>query len=364
MKWQRSLNSLIEDAKLDLKSHFRTHINQDRFEQGSNEYNEEAEKWISHTKVIADLTKKMNEQKKDILKNDDVLTEDDIVNCETNTVNNVRSMEVRGTEADIVNCETNTVNNALRSESPTEADIVNCETNTVNNALTSDSPTEADIVNCEVGNTVNNAITSESSTEADIVNCETNTVNNASTMEVITEVDIVNCEVGNTVNNESIREDSFSSNPPQEDTVSLLDRPLKKSRVQETSCSSPDRFITIKRIDGRFSFKTRALLSRERKKRRDESILLLHRLNDSFLIRADFAMKTSGFKVQVFNTFNNRITDGAVTVIGSVVDFKWKILFNELKIYIYTDSTTFYEIYDCYSSQKYYHLNLSISACT
>jgi hypothetical protein len=168
----------------------------------------------------------------------------------------------------------------------------------------------------------------------------------------------------NTVNNESIIEDSFSSHPPQEDTVSLLVRPLKKSRVQETPCSFPDRFITIKQIDGRVSFKTKARKSRERKKRRDDSILLLHRLNDSFLIRSDFAIKTSGFKVQVFNTFNNRITDGAVYVLGSVDDFKWKILFNTAKMYIYTDSTTFYEIYDCYSSQKYYHLNLSISACT
>ena len=330
LKWQRSLNCLIEEADLDLRSHFRTHINHDRFELGSKEYNDEAEKWISHTKRMTVLSKKMNDQMKGI--------------CFFEFTGSMSYDEI------IERCEKYNLELHSRHKSK-------------NNIMNEEVFTENDIVNCETDNTVNNVLSKVVRTEVDIVNCEKNTVNNVPTMEVPTVVDIVNCEM-NTVNNESIIEDSFSSHPPQEDTVSLLVRPLKKSRVQETPCSFPDRFITIKQIDGRVSFKTKARKSRERKKRRDDSILLLHRLNDSFLIRSDFAIKTSGFKVQVFNTFNNRITDGAVYVLGSVDDFKWKILFNTAKMYIYTDSTTFYEIYDCYSSQKYYHLNLSISACT
>ena len=118
---------------------------------------------------------------------DDVLTDNDIVNCEmSNTVNNVTSdtitEDVLLTEDHIVNCETiNTVNNVPITTKNVLMDnyIVNCEiSNTVNNVVTSDMITEDvlltdyNIVNCETFNTVNNVpiTTKDVFTNNDIVN--------------------------------------------------------------------------------------------------------------------------------------------------------------------------------------------------
>ena len=97
-------------------------------------------------------------------------------------------------KSDNVNCEetSNTVNNVslIDEELVTENNIVNCETvNTVNNVPMDKVLTDNDIVNCEMRNTVNNA------------------TSNISTEDVLTEDNIVNCETVNTVNNVPMDED-------------------------------------------------------------------------------------------------------------------------------------------------------------
>ena len=165
----------------------------------------------------------------------EILSGNNIVNCEMNTVNNVTSDlpfpdDNYQRHEELINpfeCDHMSNHSIIVCSN---SDIVNCETsNTVNNVLLSEVHTEEDIVNCVTNNTVNNVQMWEVLTnDNNIVNCEMNTVNNVtsdlpfldSNMErrkelinpfecdhsfndsvISSNSDIVNCETTNTVNN-------------------------------------------------------------------------------------------------------------------------------------------------------------------
>ena len=67
LKWERSLDVLIEVKRLDLKTFFRTSINNGRFDEGTDEYNTEANQFIDAQDDIIKLNDQKNLQKKELL---------------------------------------------------------------------------------------------------------------------------------------------------------------------------------------------------------------------------------------------------------------------------------------------------------
>ena len=67
LKWERSLDVLIEVKRLDLKTFFRTSINNGRFEESTDDYNTAVNQFIDATDVIIKLNAQMNLQKKGLL---------------------------------------------------------------------------------------------------------------------------------------------------------------------------------------------------------------------------------------------------------------------------------------------------------
>ena len=242
LKWERSLDVLIEVKRLDLKTFFRTSINNGRFDEGTDEYNTKANQFIDAQDDIIKLNDQKNLQKKEL----------------------------------------------LEFQSPNKV-------------------------------IVRNSVSSTTISNNDTTTC---------------------------------------SNNPQDD----LEEPvLKKQRIEQSLPTVPAYNITIHRIDGRPSGKSRARITRERLSRRNASDLLLQRLNDRDITRSPTEFTKSGFEVKVFFPKKRKNIDGAVYVVGTIHDFKWKILFNTEKMFVHTDTISFYGIYDSFLNQNYYTLNLTDS---
>ena len=252
LKWQRSLEVLIEDKRLDFQSFYRTSINNGRFEEGTDSYSKARDQFIDELEDVIKLNAQMKLQKDGLL-------------------------EFRSGKKVIVR-------------------------NSVSSTTIS--------------------------------------------------------------NNDTIESTKCSINNPQDDSCSTEEPTLKKARIEERSTPAPPipYNITIHLIDTRYSGKSTAKLSRERKARRNASNLLLQRLNDLSITRSPTEFTRSGFEVKVFFSKKRKNIDGAVYVVGSIHDFKWKIIFNKENMFVHTDTNSFYGIYDSYLNQNYYTLNLTDSS--
>ena len=242
LKWQRSLEVLIEDKRLDFQSFYRTSINNGRFEEGTDSYSKARDQFIDELEDVIKLNAQMKLQKDGLL-------------------------EFRSGKKVIVR----------------------------------------------------NSVSSTTISNNDTITC---------------------------------------SNNPQDDAEEPV---LKKQRIEQSLPTVPAYNITIHRIDGRPSGKSRARITRERLSRRNASDLLLQRLNDRGITRSPTEFTKSGFEVKVFFPKKRKNIDGAVYVVGTIHDFKWKILFNKEKMFVHTDTISFYGIYDSFLNQNYYTLNLTDS---